>query len=167
MWGPGMGPDRYRYVGAWHGTSERAWIAWHCVNMYGDCLPAVCTGVMGARIRGCEDGLYRGMGARMHQTTPPYQTGAKGGLCMQSSQYGLSGRNVWNGHCGRVSMNHTATPQCNRMSHVWCGMVVWWHGGMVPAWWMHGAVVAWWHGSMVIWWYGGMVVWWYSGVVVW
>jgi hypothetical protein len=26
------------------GTSERAWIAWHCVNTYGFAPPAVCDG---------------------------------------------------------------------------------------------------------------------------
>mmetsp|Transcript_7093 Transcript_7093/g.17799 ORF Transcript_7093/g.17799 Transcript_7093/m.17799 type:complete len:208 (+) Transcript_7093:1641-2264(+) len=29
---------------SWHGSMARAWIAWHCENMYGNFFPAVCAG---------------------------------------------------------------------------------------------------------------------------
>ena len=29
---------------SWHGSIDRAWMAWHCVKRYGWFFPAVCSG---------------------------------------------------------------------------------------------------------------------------
>ena len=44
--------------GTWQGTSDRAWIAWHCVKRYGSFLSAVCDGSSHCRAEASGEVVY-------------------------------------------------------------------------------------------------------------